>query len=440
MAKKLKAKQKLGKYKIERVLADGGFARVYRARDTIEGTKVALKIPHQNLMSPQALEIFKKEVRLTARLDHPNILPLKNANFIDDMFVITIPLAQQTLEQRLRTRLSLKTALEYTEQILEGLAEAHSESIIHCDMKPENILLFPENRLRITDFGIARVARRTLMVSGSGTLGYIAPEQAMGKASFASDVFSTGLVLWRMFSGKLPEWPFRQPLPGYERLRKRLHPNFVAFLLRAIDTEPSRRFPDAGAMLRAFQRLKPSALKRGDKKKKQQAAAKARQKNDWRFVLFKQFQREFGKQLESKNTCARCSGPIAETMQHCPWCGHGVAKPKFKGTPRFPYQCPRCERGVKADWKFCPHCYGGAIGPQSNREFSDRRYTGRCSNTKCGRKTLMPFMRYCPWCNRKVRKPWTIAGSRDRCKSCGWGVLGSFWKVCPWCKTTIRRG
>ena len=355
---------------------------------------------------------------------------------IDERFIIASPLARQSLDDRLKTRLSLKTAMSYAEQILEGLAATHKQKIVHCDMKPENILIFPDNRIRITDFGIARVARKTMPVSGSGTLGYIAPEQAMGRASFASDVFSTGLVLWRMFSGKLPEWPYRRPLLGTERLRKIFHPAMVEWLERCIDLEPSRRFNDAGAMLRAFQRLKPKALRTSGAKarKKKRSSSNG---DDWRKLRLKQFLRDYGRRLQTKHECPSCHGPIAETMQACPWCGK--AQKKFKGETSFPYQCPRCSRGMKADWRFCPWCYGAAVGEKSTREFSDVRYTAKCSNRSCTRKDLMPFMRYCPWCNRKVRQEWKIVDSPDRCPSCKWGVLKAYWSHCPWCKTTLQK-
>jgi serine/threonine protein kinase len=192
----LKARQKLGKYHIERKLGEGGFALVYQARDTIEGVRVALKIPFPHLVTPETLEDFRHEVRVAARLEHPNILPLKNAEFIDGHFVITTALGQTTLDDRLKNRMSLTTAIDFAEQMLSAIAYAHENRVIHCDVKPDNFLVFPNNRLRLTDFGIARVAHKTIKASGAGTVGYIAPEQAMGKASFSSDVFSLGLICY----------------------------------------------------------------------------------------------------------------------------------------------------------------------------------------------------------------------------------------------------
>ncbi|RIK73790.1 MAG: hypothetical protein DCC67_17475 [Planctomycetota bacterium] len=198
--KTLRARQKLGKYIIERKLDEGGFAVVYQARDEIEGIRVALKIPHVHLLTSAAMEDFRREVRLVAQLEHPNILPLRTAQFIDDHFVIVSALGLTTLEERISRRLPIDLALDFARQMLSAVAYAHSQRIIHCDIKPDNFILFEGNRLRLTDFGVAKVAQRTLRGSGAGTLGYMAPEQAMGRPSFRSDVFALGLVLYRMFS------------------------------------------------------------------------------------------------------------------------------------------------------------------------------------------------------------------------------------------------
>ena len=207
----LRVRQKLGKYVIERRLAEGPFANVYRALDTIEGVRVAIKVPHPHLVNQDLLDDFREEVRLMARLDHINILALKDASLIDGHFVIALPLGQKTLGDRLQTRMGLKTAVGFAEQMLDAVAYAHENRIIHCDLKPENFLIFDESHLRLADFGIARVARRTIQGSGWGTLGYMAPEQAMGKPSFRSDVFSLGLILYRMLSGDFPIGPTTGP-------------------------------------------------------------------------------------------------------------------------------------------------------------------------------------------------------------------------------------
>lgn len=256
-----KTNQRLDKYRIERKIAEGGFATVYQALDTIEGVRVALKIPHPHLVNANVLAAFRREVRLAATLDHANILPLKNASFIDGHFVIVFALGDRTLADRLRSRLSLETALDYAEQMLEAVAYAHDRWIIHCDIKPENLILFPGNRLRLTDFGIARIVLKTVKASGSGTVGYIAPEQAVGRPSFRSDVFSLGLIIYRMLTGYLPEWPYRWPPPGIERLRRKAHPELIAWLRKAIEPDSRNRFQDARHMLNAYKRIKARSLR-----------------------------------------------------------------------------------------------------------------------------------------------------------------------------------
>ncbi len=426
----LKTRQKIGKYRIERKLAEGGFAVVYRAMDTIEGVRVALKIPFPHLLSKDTLDSFRHEVRLAARLEHPHILPLKDASFIDGRFVLAYALGERTLGERLAKRISLVQSLSFAEQMLEAGAYAHEQNIIHCDIKPDNMILFPGDWLRLADFGIAKVARNTVRASGSGTVGYIAPEQAMGRPSFRSDVFSFGLILYRMLSGRLPEWPFTWPPPGYERLRSKAHPGLIEIVRRSIEVEPRKRFRDAAQMLEAFRRVKPRSLlfaETGAISRK----APEREIRDWQDVRRRQFLRTYGAVLETNAVCRKCEGPVAESMTTCPWCG--VARESIREATRFPAMCPRCGRGLKLDWVYCPWCYGPGFEPQTSRQYTDVRYQARCPGENCTRRSLMPFMRYCPWCHRKVRKKWKIPGVSETCAACGWGVLREFWSYCPWC-------
>jgi serine/threonine protein kinase len=262
---RLRTRQRFGKYRIEKQLAQGGFAHVYQAVDTIEGVRVALKMPHQSNVTASMLETFQREARLVARLDHPNILPLKDASFIDGRFVITSKLGEQTLSDRLRKRISFQHAISVIEQMIDAVAYAHRNRIIHCDIKPDNMLLLPDGRLQLMDFGIAKVAQktivRTMIASGSGTVGYMAPEQAMGRPSARSDVFSLGLIAYKVLTNHLPEWPFDWPPPGYAILRRKLHPDMIDLLRRATELRPTRRFRDANEMLVAFRRVKPRTMR-----------------------------------------------------------------------------------------------------------------------------------------------------------------------------------
>jgi eukaryotic-like serine/threonine-protein kinase len=264
----LRSRQRLGKYRIERRLAQGGFAHVYAALDTIEGVRVALKMPHQSVVTPVMLDSFQREARLVAKLDHPNILPLKDASFIEGRFVIACRLGEKTLCDRLRNRLSFETALDLSIQMVSAVAYAHQMGIIHCDIKPDNMILLPDGRLLLADFGIAKVAQKTINGSGSGTVGYMAPEQAMGRPSTKSDVFSLGLIMYRMFTGHLPVWPFEWPFPGSLNLRRKAHPDLIAVIRRSIEIRPTKRFADAHEMLSALQKIRRRALLFHNRKRK----------------------------------------------------------------------------------------------------------------------------------------------------------------------------
>ncbi|MEO1576188.1 MAG: serine/threonine-protein kinase, partial [Pseudomonadota bacterium] len=292
----LRARQRLGKYRIEKRLARGPYATVYAAFDTIECLRVALKIPNDDNSAGEELDDFKREVRLAARLYHPNILPLKDASFINDHFVIVTPLGDETLARRMQRRMSNASMISFAEQILDALAYAHAESVLHCDVKPENLILFGTDHLMLADFGIAKTALRTIKASGSGTLGYIAPEQAMGRPSPRSDVFAAGLLLYRMFTGRVHEWPFDWPPEGIERLRSRFSSKTEAWLKRALDLRPARRFRDAQQMLSAFHDLKRRGLLlRGARKMR---APKRRA--DWQEVRVRQFKKLFGRELQTR--------------------------------------------------------------------------------------------------------------------------------------------
>lgn len=426
----LRARQKLGKYRIVGRIASGPLADVYRAYDTIHKAKVALKIPKAG--SDIGNDDFLHEVQVAAKLRHPNILSVQNASYIDDHFVIAMELGEESLADRIVRRTSTELALDLADQAIAALAHAHGKKIIHCDIKPENYILFPGNQLKLADFGFAKISLRTLKASGSGTIDYIAPEQAMGRPKFQSDVFSLGLVLYRLLSGKLPEWPFHWPMTGHERLRARVRPEIAGILRRAIHLDPADRYKDAMQMYAAFQRAQSKARRqrRGGRKKP------VRKESSWRRMKWREFQRQFRSELLTKSRCRRCEGPVGECMQACPWCG--VDNPTRDSISKMPVHCPRCERGLKLDWDYCAWCYGPGFEAETNRRYSDKRYIARCASPSC-KQPLMAFMKYCPWCRSKVKKPWKLKGSKKTCRSCKWGIAHEFWNFCAWCRTPVRR-
>lgn len=422
-----------GKYRVVRKIAEGGFAVVYEARDTIEGWKVALKVPHR--MDEETQETFERELKLAARLDHPNILPIKNADRYDGRLFLATLLGEESLEQRLGRRIATETALDLGGQALAAVAHAHEHKVIHCDLKPENMLLFPGGELRLADFGVARVALRTVRGSGTGTLGYLAPEQAMGRPSLRSDVFALGLVLCRLFAGQVPEWPFEWPPPNYDRLRAKLDPEMIALIQKAIEIDPKRRFKNAIRMEAEYRRIRNAVRRRqgpGRKPKPGGGPALA----PWQKLKRQEFRRLFSKTLGTRFRCPGCQGPVGEAMKACPWCGRG--RRVHKDGTRFPVRCPRCNRGMKADWRYCAWCYGPGFEPTTSRSYPDKAYVARCSSKGCTRKDLMPFMKYCPWCRSKVKRRWKLPPSKASCSSCGWGIAAAFWSHCPWCAKKVK--
>ena len=250
----LRARQKVDKYRILGRISSGPLTDVYRAFDTIQKTRVALKIPRPTDGSGE--REFLHEVQVATRLKHPNILSVLNASYIGEHFVIAMELGDESLADRVERRISTARAMDLAGQALAALAHAHEHRIIHCDIKPENFILFPGNQLKLGDFGFAKLSLRTLKASGSGTIDYIAPEQAMGRPKFQSDVFSMGLVLYRLFSGTLPEWPFEWPLAGHDKLMARVRPEFADLLQKAIQLDPALRYRDATQMQATFERLR----------------------------------------------------------------------------------------------------------------------------------------------------------------------------------------
>ncbi|MCM2372554.1 serine/threonine-protein kinase [Aporhodopirellula aestuarii] len=257
----LRVNGRVGKYRLDRRIGRGGYADVFAATDTLLSIKVALKIPNAQWLSDELINAFRREAKMTMELEHPNILAIRDASFIDGRFVIVTPLANRTLDDRLKNRMGFDTAFEFTSQLLSAVSYAHEQGVIHCDIKPENVLLFEGDQLRLGDFGIAKAAQKTISGSGTGTLGYMAPEQAMGKPSKRSDVFSLGLIAYRMFSGKWPEYPFEWPFPGSATLRKRVHPDLIAIIRKSVAVKPRDRFADADKMEAAWEKSRLKAIR-----------------------------------------------------------------------------------------------------------------------------------------------------------------------------------
>src|SRR5271170_7562536 len=212
---------KLGPYEILSPLGAGGMGEVYRARDARLNRDVAIKIlPASFSADADRLQRFALECRAAAALNHPNILSIFDIGDVDGApYVVSELLEGETLRDRLRNGpLSSRKAIDYAQQIARGLAAAHEKGIVHRDLKPENIFLTNDGRVKILDFGLAKLTHpETGDSSGDaptqqvgtdagtvmGTVGYMSPEQVRGKpADPRSDIFAFGAILYEMLSGK----------------------------------------------------------------------------------------------------------------------------------------------------------------------------------------------------------------------------------------------
>ena len=423
----LKRGQRLGKYRLANSLGEGGTCEVWKARDCVEGIWVALKIPLADVKGERDNQALLREVRLVAQLRHPHIMPVKNADIIDGRAVLATELSVGTLADCSRP-MSVRRIIWIAAQVLDGLAYAHQRRMVHCDVTPGNIFLFPDGRAALGDFGIGlQLKGRMRTVDEFGTPGYVAPEQAYGRPTYRSDGFAVGLILYEYITGVLPKWPFRWPPRGCKRLRERTSLAFVRFLKQALAVDPDKRFASAEKMRAALLAAVPRNLKLASVLR-----SAGKKKLDWQRMRRGAFIKRYGKVVPVAFSCADCGEPIAESMLRCPWCGSD--RNRFDVDTLFSHICTRCHRGVLPEWRFCPWCFGPGFASPAATRTAGVRYHGRCKH--CGGK-LMRFMRYCPWCRRKVRRPWQVRPFPEICTRCGWSVDSAFWNYCPWCKQSL---
>jgi eukaryotic-like serine/threonine-protein kinase len=282
---------RLGHYQLLEELGRGGMGVVYLAQDTKLDRRVALKLPRLDTSnSADRLALLQREAKAAAALNHPNIVHLYSVEEFEGLVFITMELVPgRSLRQLLSagTPLPLARTLSLTCQMADGLACAHAAGVIHRDLKPGNIMVTSDDRVKILDFGVAKLSKpptawdaeaptragddaSTAMVVG--TAGYMSPEQALGRSLDAgTDLFALGVMLFEMATGRAP-FQGDTPAAVFDHLLNRRHPSAVTLnpalprsLAEVIDTalekDRERRYRSARELLRDLRRIESSGTR-----------------------------------------------------------------------------------------------------------------------------------------------------------------------------------
>jgi eukaryotic-like serine/threonine-protein kinase len=254
-----------GRYRIIRKLGAGGMADVYLAEDQELGRHVAIKILNDRHAADDSfIERFRREAKNAAGLSHPNIVSIYDRGEAEGTYYIAMEyLDGRSLKELIvgRGPAPVKTAIDYARQILAAVGFAHKHGIVHRDIKPHNVLVGAEGRLKVTDFGIARSGASQMTEVGSiiGTAQYLSPEQARGaQVDQTSDLYSVGVVLYEMLTGQVPftgDTPLEiamkhlseVPRPPSE-LRPEVPHDLDSVVLRALAKDPGERYQSADEM------------------------------------------------------------------------------------------------------------------------------------------------------------------------------------------------
>jgi beta-lactam-binding protein with PASTA domain/predicted Ser/Thr protein kinase len=259
-----------GRYRVIKRLGSGGMADVYCAEDSQLGRRVAVKVLHRRFAEDQQfVERFRREASSAAGLQHPNIVGIFDRGEWDGTYYIAMEFVEgRTLKDIIREKgpAPPDAAVDITLQILRAARFAHKRGVVHRDIKPHNVLIDQDGRVRVTDFGIARAGTSDMTETGSimGTAQYLSPEQARGApVDQRSDLYSIGIVLYELLTGQVPfdaESPVtvalkqvnEQPVPP-RRLVPEIPPALDAIVLRAMEKDPARRFADADEFITALE-------------------------------------------------------------------------------------------------------------------------------------------------------------------------------------------
>lgn len=248
------------RYKLEKRIGSGGMADVYKATDLLLDREVAIKILHSNFAEDEEfIARFRKEAQAAAKLSHPNIVGIYDVGCDGDIHYIVMEYVKgETLKQYIDSHphIPIDTAVKIAIEIGYALEEAHKNGIIHCDIKPHNILLTDTGKVKVTDFGIARAINSSTVMNKDSILGsvhYLSPEQAAGdKITAKTDIYSLGIVLYEMLTHHLPFegetavsialQHMQGNIPRPTKYNPAISPMLEECLLTALQKDPDKRY------------------------------------------------------------------------------------------------------------------------------------------------------------------------------------------------------
>lgn len=249
-----------GRYQLEKKIGSGGMADVYMARDVLLDRVVAVKILHSNFAEDNEFIVrFRHEAQAAGKLSHPNIVGIYDVGCDKGVYYIVMEYVEgETLKQYIQRHphIPIDTAVRIAIEIGSALEEAHANGIIHCDIKPHNILITPSGKVKVTDFGIARAVNSSTIMNRESVLGsvhYLAPEQAAGdKVTEKTDIYSLGIVLYEMLTGHLPFdgdtavsialKHMQDDIPRPTKYNPSISPMLEECLLTALQRDPDKRY------------------------------------------------------------------------------------------------------------------------------------------------------------------------------------------------------
>lgn len=248
----------LDQYRIEEVVADGGSATIFRARDTESGTTVALKVPHPRFdADPGFQHRFEREEEIGSRLDHPAVIRVLRPRRKSRVYIAMELVDGELLRDRLcrESPLPVPAAVDVAARIADALVYLHQQGIVHHDLKPDNVMLLPGGGVKLMDFGIALDLRRGAWRGcsrGIGTPNYMAPERIKGqRGDVRSDLYSLGCMLYEMLTGEVPfaaENPYaalrantESAAPSPRRRRAEISPALEEVVVSLLERNPAER-------------------------------------------------------------------------------------------------------------------------------------------------------------------------------------------------------